>query len=156
DHHHQLRPSDRLGVCAACRGDEGALFEPLVIHHEAAVLPVQELEQVPVPVAEDIHAPGGGVRSHGVPHQAAQPVKALSHIQRRTVEVIAVGGAQAEHQYRRISLDNRDRSIEQVFSFTPLGKTSSTALSLPVKELSGSNWIKPEGSSISFLSFLNQ
>src|SRR5690606_32726220 len=98
DHHHQLRPADRRGACAACRRDEGAPFEPLVIHHEASVLPVEQLEQVPVPVEENIHLPGGRVLSHRVPYQPAQTVETLAHIHRLLIKIIAVGGAKAEHQ----------------------------------------------------------
>ncbi|MEX2593296.1 MAG: hypothetical protein WD426_11010 [Anditalea sp.] len=96
--HHQLRPADPRGVCAGHRRDEGALFEPLVVDHKAPVLPVQELEKVPAPVEEHVHLPRGRILAHGVPYQSAQAVKALPHVDRGAVEVITVGGAQAEHQ----------------------------------------------------------
>src|SRR5690606_33531220 len=107
-------------------GDEGAFFEPLVIHHEAAVLPVQELEKVSVPVEEHIHLPGGWVFAHGVPDQPRQPVEALAHVHRLLVKIIAVGGAQAEHQQRRTSPAISEMSEDAVLSFTPLGNTSSS------------------------------
>lgn len=121
DHQHQLRPGDHALITTQYRRGEGALLQALVVEHKPARLPVQEFEQGAAAVQEHEDLSAGRIAAEFTSDQARESVKTLAHITRPAVQVVAVGGTQAEHYPSRISWLISDRGAWFRLIRTPLG-----------------------------------
>ena len=76
---------------------EGPPLKHLGVEHEAARLPVQELDSVPGLVDEDVHVPVVGITGQDIVDDAAKGVVALAHVGGAVVQEVPHAAVQTKH-----------------------------------------------------------
>lgn len=70
---------------------------------------MEQLQVTARAVQEHKHLSAAGVPFQLIAHQPTQPVKALAHIARLPVQVVAMGGTKAEHLIDPDELGNKSQ-----------------------------------------------
>ena len=135
--------SRRLSVMALvfcpCVGPvEPALLQPPVIEPETVGLPVQDLEFVPPPVAENEQALGEGIKAEGFADHERQPVDGLAHIRGTGGKVDVDVGGITDHTASRTRMTRCKASAlkpEDNSMRYPAGRLSVEYCSVPRPEV---------------------
>src|SRR6056297_588757 len=90
----ELRVAERHEPVPDGRPGEAVLLQPLVSHHKAGAVPVEQLQRIRPLRAEHEDRPGEGLLAQFVLHQGRQPVVALAEVHRP-------GGDHDPHPVRR-------------------------------------------------------
>ena len=105
---HQFLAGDFDGICRFLyfRHLKCALLEPFVPDRKTGLVPHQYLDQGPGPVDKYENVSRKRVLTQLIDNQSAQPIEALSHISRLTIQKKpAVAGESEQHGWRLIDPD---------------------------------------------------